>query len=113
MPGTRQELTLSSSTWTSCGVKDRRYKLIHYPRHAWEQILARAGGGRSGTAGTLARYPQKSRGFVLTDLQRDPLEYRNLSGQAETAGVETELRDRLCSWLLETPRYLPPKPFRW
>ena len=95
------------------GVRKGPFKLLHYPRREWNQMLRRGSVQSDGPIGSLLRYPDDSDGFLLTNVDDDPLEYENLAGRAETAEIERELKDVLLERLLKSPRYFPPKPYRW
>jgi hypothetical protein len=41
------------------------------------------------------------------------LEYDNLIGDEEHVDIESELKQALFKWLLDTPLYYPEKPYYW
>ena len=74
---------------------------------AWTQIKAAAAEGRL-AAGVQATYFTTPRPvYELYDLDKDPSELNNLSGQAELASVERELREALAEKMILDWDYLP------
>jgi hypothetical protein len=45
---------------------------------------------------------EQARGYLLHDLESDPLEQRNLVGQTGARAVEGGLRERVLAWLVST-----------
>jgi N-sulfoglucosamine sulfohydrolase len=45
--------------------------------------------------------------FEIYDLQADPDETNNLSGKAEVAAIEHDLKTRLQEWMILNRDYLP------
>jgi hypothetical protein len=74
---------------------------------AWHQIKAANDAGEL-SAGVKATYFTAPRPvYELYDLESDPSELHNLSGQAELAGVERELRTALAEKMVLDFDYLP------
>jgi arylsulfatase A-like enzyme len=74
---------------------------------AWQQIKAANDAGEL-SAGVKATYFTAPRPvYELYDLESDPSELHNLSGQAELAGVERELRTALAEKMVLDFDYLP------
>jgi arylsulfatase A-like enzyme len=69
------EFVTGTFTNTQRMICDERWKLIVYPQAGREQLF---------------------------DLQNDPLELRNLSGQAEQAGIHRALHAKLAAWRLDS-----------
>ncbi len=44
----------------------------------------------------------QGRGYLLHDMEQDPLEQRNLVGHPDFAGAERDLRERLLTWFVST-----------
>ena len=61
----------------------------------------------------IASLPNRGNGFVLTNTEKDPFEYDNLIGDEEYIDIESELKQALFTWLLDTPLYYPEKPYPW
>lgn len=74
---------------------------------AWTQIKAAAGEGKldPGVQATYFTTPRPV--YELYDLEKDPSELNNLSGQAEVAAVERELRAALAEKMILDWDYLP------
>jgi arylsulfatase A-like enzyme len=74
---------------------------------AWRQIKAAQEGGElpDGVSATYFTAPRPV--YELYDLEKDPSELNNLSGQAELAGVERELRAALAGKMVLDFDYLP------
>lgn len=102
-------------------VRTRRYKLIfnalpHLPYRpiadlrdspTWAAYLNLA--RRAQLKPEHMRLHQPARPVVeLYDLESDPNEFYNLSGNPQYAAIEQELRMRLSDWMHETSDYLPP-----
>ncbi|MCA9009785.1 MAG: sulfatase, partial [Planctomycetaceae bacterium] len=105
-------------------VRSDRYKFIYnctpwipyspvdsYGGAAWKEMQA------ANAAGTLAPelratyFTTPRPVYELYDLKNDPSELRNLSGKADLAGVEAELRDALTERMILDFDYLPlPQP---
>ncbi len=51
--------------------------------------------------------------FQLYDLESDPHELNNLSGQAATAAIEATLRSALGKWMVRESDFLPPPSPQW
>jgi N-sulfoglucosamine sulfohydrolase len=82
-------------------VRTERHKLIHnYSRG--RRTNATACGATRTDAETGEFYFVDRPAYELYDLAADPAELNNLSGSAEYRAAETELRERLDRWLLET-----------
>ena len=50
---------------------------------------------------------------VSTNEMEDPLEYDNLIGDEEHLDIESEMKDALFKWVIDTPLYYPKKPYTW
>jgi N-sulfoglucosamine sulfohydrolase len=73
----------------------------------WRDLEARhAAGTLPEPFNTLYFAPQRPM-FELYDLQSDPWELKNLAGQAEHYALETELRLKLCHWMMQERDYAP------
>jgi uncharacterized sulfatase len=46
--------------------------------------------------------------FELYDLEQDPYELNNLSGQPATGMIETTLRNELGKWMVRESDFVPP-----
>jgi N-sulfoglucosamine sulfohydrolase len=81
----------------------------------WKELQARhAAGNLSPELSRLYFSPTRPM-FELYDLASDPDELRNLSGETEAAGVESELKAALQEWMILERDYLPlpvPPPSR-
>jgi arylsulfatase A-like enzyme len=94
------------------GVQRGHYKLLYYPKASWPKGQSERGATKDGVF-RLIDYPDRTDGFVLTNTQDDPLEYVNLYGTPSVSGIEQELKEKLFQWLLQLPKYYPPKHYSW
>ena len=104
----------------SCAVRTDRYKFIYNCTPwipygpvdsaggaGWQQMQAAFAEGRL-SAGFVATYFTTPRPvYELYDLENDPAELDNLSGKAEVAAVEKELRNALAEKMILDFDYLP------
>jgi hypothetical protein len=51
--------------------------------------------------------------FELYDLEKDPFQTNNLSGDSETESTETALRQKLDRWMIREGDYLPLPSHAW
>ncbi len=94
------------------GVSKGPWKLIYYPSKNWPwksvpQIE------NTKESFQIISLPKRGKGFVLTNSEEDSLEYDNRIGDEELIDIESELKEALFKWLLETPLYYPTKPYPW
>lgn len=76
---------VNGSTRNIIGIRDERYKLVHYPGY----------------------------GYVLGDLKADPHEYDNVLDSESHRSKRQELSEELLDWLLRTPCHRLPKEVIW
>lgn len=94
------------------GVSKGPWKLIYYPPKNWPwknfpQIE------NTKEMFQIVSLPKRGNGFVLTNSEEDPLEYDNLIGDEEHLDIESEMKDALFKWVIDTPLYYPKKPYTW
>ena len=94
------------------GVSKGTWKLIYYPPKTWPWKSVPQIENTKETFQILS-LPKRGNGFVLTNSEKDPLEYDNLIGDEEYINIESELKQALFTWLLDTPLYYPKKPYPW
>jgi arylsulfatase len=94
------------------GVSKGNWKLIFYSPKNWPwKIVPQIENTKE--IFEIVSLPKRGNGFVLTNLEEDPLEFNNLIGDEEYIDIESELKETLFKWLLETPLYYPKKPYPW
>ena len=94
------------------GVSKGNWKLIYYPPKSWPwKKLPQIENTKD--VFQIVSLPKRGNGFVLTNSEEDPLEYNNLIGDEEYINIESELKQALFIWLLDTPLYYPIKKYFW
>ena len=101
-------------------VFDQRYKLIYNAlwqlpytpvdfsgRKLWKDLQARKEAGTLPEEYATALFAEPRAMFEVYDLENDPDELRNLSGDPEYAEVEQRLKEELHEWMILNQDYLP------
>ncbi|MFX0135149.1 MAG: sulfatase, partial [Candidatus Hodarchaeota archaeon] len=94
------------------GISKGSWKLIYYPQKSWP-FADKLQKENTKDSFQIISLPKLGNGFVLTNIEDDPMEYDNLIGKKEYVEIKNELKQALFNWLLNTPLYYPNRPYLW